>query len=184
MAELKQENRDIRAHFEHYQQRAAEDRQQERDQLRASNQQTQDQIKDLRSRLAQAESRSSDLFGSNAQLQQRVDELEQANAALNIELSRKTEDIRNLKLDLEGTITKNQEYQDKNDRLAETLAALISQKAEVEKEAAVLSQALKANKTELKATQERLAFLTDENKVILQEKAVIQGQFKQLQNSL
>jgi len=38
--------------------------------------------------------------------------------------------------------------------------------------------------SELKTTQDKAAFLTDENKVILQEKAVIQGQFKQLQGSL
>jgi len=49
---------------------------------------------------------------------------------------------------------------------------------------AVLSQALETTKTELKTTQDKAAFLTDENKVILQEKAVIQGQFKQLQGSL
>jgi len=49
---------------------------------------------------------------------------------------------------------------------------------------AVLSQALKITKTELKTTQDKVAFLADENKVILQEKAMIQGQFKQLQGSL
>ena len=35
VAELKQENKDIRDHFEHYQQRTAEDRQQEREQFRS-----------------------------------------------------------------------------------------------------------------------------------------------------
>ena len=68
--------------------------------------------------------------------------------------------------------------------LAEKISALTVQKAEVDKEVAVLSQALEATKTELKTTQDKVTYLTDENKAILQEKAVIQGQFKQLQGSL
>lgn len=46
------------------------------------------------------------------------------------------------------------------------------------------SQALEDANTRLKASQDKVELLSDENKVILQEKAVIQGQFKQLQNSL
>ena len=48
----------------------------------------------------------------------------------------------------------------------------------------MLSQALKATKTEVKTIQDKVTYLTDENKVILQEKAMILGQFKQLQGSL
>ena len=72
----------------------------------------------------------------------------------------------------------------KNEQLAEKIAALTAQKADVDKELAVLSQALKATKTELKTIQDKVTYLTDENKVILQEKAMILGQFKQLQGSL
>ncbi|MAY39277.1 MAG: hypothetical protein CMN82_10790 [Spongiibacter sp.] len=68
--------------------------------------------------------------------------------------------------------------------MSENMAALTTQKADVDKQVAVLSQALETTKAELKTTQDKAAFLTDENKVILQEKAVIQGQFKQLQESL
>ncbi|MCK9504552.1 MAG: DNA-binding protein, partial [Porticoccaceae bacterium] len=73
VGELKQENRDIRDHFEHYQQRTAEDRQQERDQFRIVNQGLNDQIQDLQHRLAQAELRASELFDVNAQLQRNAD---------------------------------------------------------------------------------------------------------------
>ena len=48
----------------------------------------------------------------------------------------------------------------------------------------MLAQALEATKTELKTTQDKAAFLIDENKVILQEKAVIQRQFEQIQGSI
>ena len=96
----------------------------------------------------------------------------------------KIEDIQNLKHELEEAATKCREYQRKIDQLAENTAVLTTQKADVDKQVALLSQALEATKAELKTTQNNAAFLTDENKVILQEKAVIQGQFKQLQESL
>lgn len=184
VAELKQENRDIRDHFEHYQQRTAEDRQQEREQFRIVNQGLNDQIQDLQHRLAQAESRASELFDANAQLQRNADELKQANAALNSDLNTKIEDIQNLEHECEEAVTKCREYQHKNEQLAENMAALTTQKADVDKQVAVLSHALETTKAELKTAQDKVAFLTDENKVILQEKAVIQGQFKQLQGSL
>ena len=184
VSELKQENRDIRDHFEHYQQRNADDRQQEREQSRIVNQGLKDQIQDLQHRLAQAELSTSELLDANAQLQRNADELKQANAALNSDLNGKIEDIQNLKHELEEAATKCREYQRKIDQLAENTAVLTTQKADVDKQVALLSQALEATKAELKTTQNNAAFLTDENKVILQEKAVIQGQFKQLQESL
>jgi chromosome segregation ATPase len=184
VSELKQENRDIRDHFEHYQQRTAEDRQQEREQFRSVNQGLKDQIQDLQHRLAQTKSRASELFDANAQLQRYADELKQANAALNSDLKGKIEDIQNLKHELEEIVTKCREYQHRNDQLAENVAVLTTQKADTDKEVAVLSHALETTKAELKTAQDKVAFLTDENKVILQEKAVILGQFKQLQGSL
>ena len=184
ITELKQENRDIRDHFEHYQQRTAEDRQQEREQFRVANQGLNDQLQDLQHRIAQAESRASELFEANAQLQRNVNEFKRTNATLNSDLNGKIVDIKHLKHELEEALTKYRDSQLKNEQLAENMVMLTSQKAEVDKQVAVLSQALETAKAELKSTQDKVAFLTDENKVILQEKAVIQGQFKQLQGSL
>ncbi len=124
------------------------------------------------------------LYNSNALLQRHADELKQANAALNSDLKGKIEDIQNLKHEYEEAVTSCREYQYKNDQLAESMAVLTTQKADIEKQVAVLSHALETTKAELKTAQDKVAFLTDENKVILQEKAVIQGQFKQLQESL
>ncbi len=104
--------------------------------------------------------------------------------SLNSDLKAKIEDIQNLEHECEEAVTKCREYQHKNEQLAENMAALTTQKADVDKQVAVLSHALETTKAELKTAQDKVAFLTDENKVILQEKAVIQGQFKQLQGSL
>ncbi|AEA97257.1 MULTISPECIES: DNA-binding protein [Gammaproteobacteria] len=184
VAELKQENKDIREHFEHYQQRTAEDRQQEREQFRTVTQGLKDQVRDLQHRLTQAEFKASELFDANAQLQSDAGKLEQANATLNRELNGKIEDIQNLKRDLEDALTKCRDFQHKNEQLAENAAVITTQKADVDKQVAVLTQALETTKAELKVCQDKIAFLTDENKVILQEKAMILGQFKQLQGSL
>ncbi|RLT90796.1 DNA-binding protein [Ketobacter sp. GenoA1] len=184
VAELKQENKDIREHFEHYQQHTAEDRQQEREQFRAVTQGLKDQVRDLQHRLTQAESKASELFDANAQLQSNAGKLEQVNTTLNRELNGKVEDIHALKKNLEDSLTKYRDFQHKNEQLVENMAVITTQKAEVEKQVAVLSQALEAAKAELKACQDKIVFLTDENKVIIQEKAMIQGQFKQLQGSL
>ena len=184
VAELKQENKDIREHFEHYQQRTAEDRQQEREQFRTVTQGLKDQVRDLQHRFTQAESKASELFDANAQLQSNAGKLEQVNATLNRELNGKIEDIQELKQNLEDSLTKYWDFQHKNEQLEENMAVITTQKAEVEKQVAVLSQALEAAKAELKACQDKIVFLTDENKVIIQEKAMIQGQFKQLQGSL
>lgn len=184
VSELKQENKDIRKHFDHYQQRTAEDRQHEREQFRTVNQELKDQIQAMQHRLAEAELSVSGLLNTEMQLQRNVDELEQTNAALDRELNQKAEDIQNLKQDLEKALTKCGEHQSKNEQLAEKIAALTSQKADLNKEVAVLYQSLEGAKNELKTVQDKAALLADENKMILQEKALIQGQFKQLQNSL
>ncbi|MBO6753383.1 MAG: hypothetical protein JJ903_09935 [Spongiibacter sp.] len=138
----------------------------------------------MQHRLAQAESRTTELFDANAQLQRNADELKQANAVLRSDLNGKIEDIQKLKHEHEEAVTKCREYQYKNDQLTENMAVLTAQKADVDKQVAVLSQAMETVKAELKTAQDKVMFLTDENKVILQEKAVIQGRFKQLQESL
>ncbi len=184
VAELKQENKDIRDHFEHYQQRTAEDRQQEREQFHVVNQGLKDQIQDLQHRLIQAESSASELIDTNAHLQRQTHELEQANAMNKSTLDRQVVDIQNWEHKLNDASVKSREQQHKSEQLVDNIAALTSQKADVDKQVAVLSQALEATKTDMIAAQNRVGVLFDENKMILQEKAVIQGQFKQLQESL
>lgn len=184
VAELKQENKDIRDHFEHYQQRTAEDRQQEREQFHVVNQGLKDQIQDLQHRLIQAESSASELIDTNAHLQRQTHELEQANAMNKSTLDRQVVDIENLEHRLNDASAKSREQQHKSEQLADNIAALTSQKADADKQVAVLSQALEATKTDLIVSQNRVEALSDENRLILQEKAVIQGQFKQLQDSL
>lgn len=118
-------------------------------------------------------------------VQQMADQrIEQTKATLSSEVSRKAEDIQSLTRNAEEASKEMREYLRKNDQLAEKVAVITGMKAETEKNVAVLSRALEDANTRLKASQDKVELLSDENKVILQEKAVIQGQFKQLQSSL
>jgi chromosome segregation ATPase len=184
LSELKQENRDIRDHFEHYQQRIAEDRHQEREQFRAANQQLQGQLQELRSQLTQSNIQISHLTETNQQEQQRTDELEKANAELSWELNEKAESAMKLEKELDAAQSKRQEHQTIAKKLTQQLAAIERQKAATDKEAALLLQSLETTQAALESAQKKVEFLTGENKIILQEKAVIQGQFQQLQASL
>lgn len=184
ITELKQENRDIRDHFEHYQQRTADDRQQEREQFRATNQQMQDQLQELRGQLARADIRISEMSEAIQRHLQRANELEQINAQLSREIGEKSIAVEKLEKNLELNLSERIERQEQTNRLSEQLAAIVRQKADTDKEMALLSQTLRTTKAALDETQNKVMHLTDENKVILQEKSVIQGQFKQLQSSL
>ncbi len=184
MEDLKQENRDIRDHFEHYQQRTAEDRQQEREQFRTTNQQLHGQIQVLSNQLSQSESRISNLLEANAELQKTTNKLNESNHTLQLALGKKTEEIQILNRELEASLTKRRESHHQNEALREKVAKITNQQSADDKEIALLTQALKNMEVELGVAKDKVALLTDENKVILQEKSVIQGQLKQLQSSV
>tara|TARA_R110002049_G_scaffold79063_4_gene201655 strand:+ start:1031 stop:2107 length:1077 start_codon:yes stop_codon:yes gene_type:complete len=184
IAELKQENKDIRDHFEHYQQQIAEDRQHEREQFRSTNHQLQEQTHDLKNQLTQGLAKTNQLQDANTDLQGNIDELEKVNINLNDKINRMIEETKSQKCNLEVALEEGKKYRNKMEQLSEQVSNLINQKTEAEKEVAVLSLGLGATKIELKSAQGKVELLSDENKVILQEKAMIQGQFKQLQSSL
>lgn len=184
VADLRQENRTIRDHFEHFQQRIAEDRQLEREQHRETNHQLHDQVQFIKSQLVGAEARMAELKESGAQSQARAQELEQTQATLKNELSKAQEAAYELRRNLEEVQSKNQKYEVQTGQLNDQIATLSKLKAEQEKEIALTSQALNGAQAELKKTKDQVLLLASENKEILQEKAVIQGQLKQLQGSL
>lgn len=184
VTELKQENKDIREHFNHYQQHIAEDRQLEREQFHSVNQGLKDQILNLQHRLNQSESNASKLLAENVTLQNNVNKLEQSNSILSSDLNGKTDELQSLKRNYDAALRDIQEYRHTKEKLAEEIAVLRQQKADADTRVAVLSQVLDTSQAEFKAFQNKITFLTNENKVILQEKAMIQGQLKQIQSAL
>lgn len=166
LADEKEGARQLQAHFEHYQEKTAEDRQQERKQHQSAQQQSQNHIDQLTNQLSvlqeQKEESSAAVFNlekENVTLQQKLDEKINKNEELNASLAHKTSEIEKL-------IEKKQKLQDDYSlTFAEKLAA---------------EKAVEHLSVTLRKTEEDVSVLRAENKVILNEKAIAEGQLKQL----
>lgn len=184
VVEMRHENRDIREHFEHFQQRTASDRQQERDQYRSASEQLKSQIATLTEQLALAERKLGDQDLLNKQAQ-----------ALVVEVNRDKRDLREQIAATQAQVealTRQAEAQSKLEStravevsgLQQQVIRLQSDNSALSKEAQLQQQSVERLELELASSRDRTQQLEDENRIVLQEKAMIQGQFTQLETSL
>jgi chromosome segregation ATPase len=166
LAEEKQNAKQLQANLEYYQEKTAEDRQQERNQHQLAQQQSQNYIDQLTNQLSvlqeQKEESSvavSNLEKENLTLQQKLNEKINKNEELNASLVYKTSEVGKL-------IEKKQKIQD-------DYSSVFAEKSAAEKAVEHLS-------VTLRKTEEDVSVLRAENKVILNEKAIAEGQLKQL----
>ncbi len=182
--ELKQENKDIRDHFEHYQQHIAEDRQLEREQFQLTIDQLQGQNTDLLLRNSKQEKSLTELIDKKQAGQVTIDSLQAENQRLQLTEKGQQSEMKRLS---EQVITREEQYQQANNdqkKIRGDLDTLSTQQAKTEQELQLLKQSLKQTKEELLAAKDKITIKDNEYKILLQEKSVIQGQFKQLQSSL
>lgn len=182
--ERQDENRDIRAHFEHYQQRIAEDRQQEREQFRITRTSLEQQVDLLSKQLQMTEQRRQTMQTECEKLR----ELQEKSDAVVEELTH------NLSLAEAQNATLERRLAQQDQTLAQwhrTLENILAQhqQLQTEHQQACQQQAAKEQKThqweqQCKECRDRVMLLADENRILLQEKALLQGQLKQLQNTL
>lgn len=182
--EVKQENRDIRDHFEHYQQRTAEDRQLERDQFRTTNQQLQTETQRLAEQLSKAEALISEQIKERIIHQSSIEDLSTKQQLLQQQVSSKNNELGVLNEKYQSKKLRSNKLIEQNNELQQRLHSLIGLHSVADKEIEVLKLNLKKSASELCDIKDKNSLLTDENKVILQEKAILQGQFKQLQSSI
>ena len=184
VAEMKEENRQIREHFEHFQQRTAEDRQLERDQARLAADQLRHQMAGLGEQLTQANRKLTDGDAQLARAEIEIRELDTERQAAMQEASACKAQIEAL----ESRAVEQQRLLD--DKAAEVVR--VSERlsiSEVRNTSVVreieFQHALTAKlEGELGSEKEKLEVLRQENRMILQEKALLQGQFNQLERSL
>lgn len=176
LAEEKEGTKQLQAHIEHYQEKTAEDRQQERKQHQLALQQSQHYIDQLTSELStlrnqeeQSSAAASNLEKENATLQQRLDENINKNEELNANLSRKASEVEKL-------IETKQKLQD-------DYRSAFAEKSVAEQTVEHLSVTLRKTESDLNDTKEKLSLVNEENKLVIQQKAEVQGQLNQLQNS-
>ncbi|WHI47138.1 DNA-binding protein [Microbulbifer sp. VAAF005] len=182
--EMKQENRDVREHFEHFQQRTATDRQHERDQFRSSSEQLKGQVVSLTEQLGLAEQRISEQDLLYKQGQALITELNREKQELRENIGAAQTEAANYKRQAEEQAASAELQSSEITRLQDEVTRLQSSGVGQAKEIQLQQVSLERLEAELGATKDRIETLSDENRILLQEKAMLQGQFAQLEKSL
>jgi chromosome segregation ATPase len=182
--EAKEENRAARESLEHYQTRVAEER-------HALNQQQQQLVQQLQEQVSQLSAQLSEVNAKLHSQQQLLNEKEKEFHALSSEkqqveneLTSKSETIDDLR-DKVASAIKNYEQSTLNyEKLQKDHGKVIVDKLSALKDVELLNKSLDHKQSELIAIKDKLSVLDDDYRLTLQEKALIEGQFKQLQKSL
>lgn len=182
-SELKQECKDIREHFEHYQQRTADERQHERDQFQAIQFRDQTLIENLTGQLRDSSSQLAHQAQVREQLDEKVDHLSEANQALNEQLMRKSAECTALHNQLTLETNGKRVLLEENEIFKTQITALSQEKIEAHRAQDLLTQSRDVISAELKEIKAKLFNVNNEHQIALQEKAVLQGQLKQIVNS-
>lgn len=182
--ELKQENKDIRDHFEHYQQRIAEDRQQEREQFRLTNEQLQNQIRDLSVRYTESEKHLNKQREVDSEKHKIIEQLQTQNQTLVSEKNQNQSGINLLNDQLKSYNKKHQKLNEQKKLIQDELKFLASEHTETQHEIKLLQYTIEQTKSELFDSKDKIVIQDNDYKILLQEKAVIQGQLSQLQKLL
>lgn len=163
----------MRDHFEHYQQRVAEDRQQERDQSNSTHQHLQEKIQDLRGQLNNSEKQLTELKTEKTLHLELIDNIKAENLSLKLELNNKISNIDRLDEKNEYLIVQNKKIEDQSHVLQDKVESLSKHQTDSEKEISLLKQALEKTEAELKEANNKIFILDNENKIVLQQKSVI-----------
>ncbi|GAA5444514.1 hypothetical protein Misp06_02701 [Microbulbifer sp. NBRC 101763] len=182
--EMRLENRDIREHFEHFQQRTASDRQHERDQFRSASEQLKGQVATLTEQLALTERKLSEQELLNKHGQALVAEVNREKHDLCEQVGASQAEVEVLRRQAEDQGKLDMARATEITSLQNQLAQLQSDYSALAKEAQLQYQSMEKLEIDLTLSKDRIEQLADENRILLQEKAMIQGQFTQLENSL
>lgn len=184
VGDLKQENRDIRSHFEHYQERTAENLQQEREQFRASQRQLQDRIDIQLDQMAQIEAKSFALQNENTDLKLDLHKVQHEEKLHRLALVEKASEVVRLNQELTDSLSKIHLLSHQLEQLREKHNEQRLQSAADSKALEILTESLRKMEGILADRNEKIESAEEENRTLIQEKEVIQEQLKRLQNSL
>jgi chromosome segregation ATPase len=181
--ELKQECKDIRDHFEHYQLRSADERQHEREQFQAIQFRDQalidnvtNQLNELRSQLAHQTHISEKLDGKVAQIKE-------DKQLLNKQMEKKINEYTALQGQFGLLIDEKLELLEQIEILKHQIASFTNEKIKSERTLDLLTQTHNVKLVELKETKDKLFNIDNEYQIVVQENAMLQGQLKQLLNT-
>ncbi len=184
LAEHQQESRAAQERFEHYQHQMAEDRQRERDEARLVLQQHQGQLQQLMDQMGKAEARYANLLAEHKAQGQVLEGQRTKFHALQEDHVRAQADAEALARRLEGVIATRNTWQKQAEAAAGRAATLAAELATEQANARHLQQQLDQNGNAFAAASDRIEHLQDENRLLGQEKSVLEGRLKQLQQGL
>lgn len=182
--EIKQECKDIRAHFEHYQERTAQDRQLERDQFQSTQFRDQAQITSLTEQVRECNTQLSINVTKQAQLEKSIEELRDNNQSLSQRLAAKSTQCFTLQQDLTAKKQDSAALMKEIDIVQLEIDALTKQSVEADKTLGLLTQSHEGTSAELEKLKINHHNLKHEYQIALEEKTLLQGQYKQLALSL
>jgi chromosome segregation ATPase len=181
--EQKREIKQIRAHFEHYQTCVAEDRQQERKQNHSVKAELESRIRELIQQLQDERQRSQVFETKNQQtehalvrLREEFDQVKQEHQALKLDAGRKEGALKRLESDTNA-------YKQQIEKLVAERDVLSTAKADLATANQLLVHDIARLKEEVSEAEDKITHLSNENKFVSQEKAVLQGQLKQIQGN-
>lgn len=184
IGELKSENKDIRAHFEHFQHYSSEERHRERDEYVNSLQAERDRnsalnndLAALRNELIASQSVINELSINNSEQNSLRNKSEAELKLVNENLKRLTNENSLIARDLEKATKLLSATKEEGMQLRSTITI-------TNKENEILHSKVAELVSQLEMVTSKLEKLNEQLSLVSQEKSVIQGQFIQLQNSL
>lgn len=180
----KQENRALRENYEHYQQKTAEDRQQERDEYRLAAQHHQNQIQQLLEQLTRVESRYAELQKDYKEQTRELEGLRTERQSMLERHTKLTSEMESLLLQFKEMATLRDELQKQNAGLQQQASVLQGDVSSANRSIEHLRELQAKAEQTLVLANDKIEALADENRHLIEEKAVLQGQLKQIQKAL
>ncbi len=174
LQEQKQENQQIRAHFEHYQTSVADDRQQAREQSHAIKVQLEARIQEHAQQLKHAATRYQQLDAEKHQSEQSLAQQREEYAQIKLQHQALELQVQHLKAEAKSLEQEKIAAEKCEQTAAKQILKLTAAAQGLEQEVTRLSQ-------QLSEATDTVTQLTDENNFVSQEKANLQGQLKQLE---
>ncbi len=182
--ELRTENKDIREHFEHYQQRTAEDRLLERNQFKETNQLLSEQNAQLKQRVENLSVEKQGLEHELAQVKSSLLSEQRNNINTQQDAQKCQTMLDHISRELDCLTAEKRQLQHIIDENKKELSSLESDNRVVKKENVLKDQTVVDLEKRLEKQSQKAERLNDALQVALQEKSVLQGQLQQLQSSL
>ena len=138
----------------------------------------------MKGQLNNSNNQLTELNTEKAQHLKLIDNVKAENLSLQLELNNKISNLDRLDEKNEYLIEENNKNEEQSHILQDRVKLLSRHQTDSEKEIGLLKQAIEKTEAELREANNKIFILDNENKIVLQEKSVIQGQFKQLQSSI